>query len=122
MHSSGGDAYDVGSPNARTDLKTALLLARDGSASDWFPFGMLGLTNVRVFGRRTAGAFSSYLQFDYFGQINWRLASGDLVRTDGTTHLGEGVLPTDEVLPRQSDLLVGKDTAYDRALTWLRTP
>jgi hypothetical protein len=122
LHKLGGDAYDVGAPNARTDLKTALLLARDGSASDWFPFGMVGLTNVRVFGRRTAGAFSSYLQFDYFGQINWRLASGDLVRTDGTTHLGEGVLPAEEIVPKQSDLLAGKDTVYERALTWLRTP
>jgi hypothetical protein len=44
------------------------------------------------------------------------------VRTDGTTHLGEGVLPTEDILPKQSDLLVGKDTVYDRALTWLRTP
>ncbi len=118
------DAYDVGADDARTDLKTALLIARDGSASDWFPYGMQNLPNVRIFGRRTAGAFSSYIQFDYFGQIDWRMASGDLVRDDdpyvGQTHLGSGVLPTEEILPKQSDLLQGRDTVYERALAWLR--
>jgi hypothetical protein len=116
----GREAYNVGSPSARTDLKAALLLARDGSASDWFPEGMKGSLNIRSFGRRTAGAFSSFIQFDYFGGINFQIASGDYVRSNGTTHIGEGVLPDEEVLPKQSDLLVGRDTAVLRALEWLR--
>ena len=119
---SGGDGYTVGSKTARTTLKTALLLARDGSASDWFPYGMSGAPSVRIFGRRSAGAFSSYIQFDYFGDLNWRVASGDLIRADGTTHLGEGVPPDEDLLPKQSDLLVGRDTVYERALAWIRTP
>jgi len=120
LHDHPPDTYDVGSEGARTDLKTALLLARDGSASDWFPYGVSGAPNVRLFGRRTAGAFSSFLQFDYYAGFAWRLASGDLVRQDGTTHLGEGVVPDEEIVPRQSDLVAGKDTVYERALAWLR--
>jgi C-terminal processing protease CtpA/Prc len=102
-------------------MPTALLLSRDGSASDWFPLGMKGLPNVRVFGRRTSGAFSSYYQLDYYGGFNWRMASGDLVRPDGTTHLGEGVLPDEDIVAKQSDLLAGKDTVFLRALQWIRT-
>ena len=73
-------AYNVGSTTARkTKLPTALLIARDGSASDWFPLGMRGGSpNIRVFGRHTAGAFSSYFVYDYYGGLSWRLASGDL--------------------------------------------
>ncbi len=117
-----GYGYSVGASNARTDLKTALLLARDGSASDWFPYGMQGASNIKIFGRQTAGAFSSFVQFDYFEGFSWRLASGDLIRADGTGHLGHAVTPTDPMLPKQSDLVIGKDTVYEAALAWLRTP
>ena len=82
---------------------------------------MVDLPNVRVFGRRTAGAFSSYIEFDYYGQFSWRLASGDLLRPDGSTQLGTGVPPDEDLLPKQSDLVVGKDTVYLRALDWIRT-
>jgi hypothetical protein len=115
-------AYEVGSSTANTKLPTALLIARDGSASDWFPLGMQGGSpNVRVFGRHTAGAFSSYFVFDYFSNFTWRIASGDLINPDGTTHLGNGVRPDEEIVPLQSDLLAGVDTAYARALDWVRT-
>lgn len=114
--------YDVGSASARTNVPVALLLARDGSASDWFPFGMQGAApNVRLFGRHTAGAFSSYIVFDYYDGWTWRMASGNLILPDGSTHLGAGV-PTDEPLvPLQSDLMHGRDTVYDAALDWIRT-
>jgi hypothetical protein len=116
------DQFLVGSDTARLNLRTALLLARDGSASDWFPLGMRGASpNVRLFGRRTAGAFSSYLSFDYYGQMSFRLASGDFIANDGNTHLGYGVQPDEDILPKQSDLLVGRDTVYERALAWVRT-
>ncbi len=117
----GYDPYEVGASDARTNLPTALLLARDGSASDWFPLGMKGSKNVRIFGRPTAGAFSSYIQWDYYANFNWRLASGDLLHPDGASQLGSGVVPDEEIVPEQSDLLVGKDTVYLRALDWVRT-
>ncbi len=118
--STGG--YDVGSTTARTNLPTALLIARDGSASDWFPRGMAGgAPNIRVFGRHTAGAFSSYFVFDYYSNFSWRIASGDLLNPDGTTNLGTGVQPDEELVPLQSDLLAGRDTVYERALDWVRT-
>ena len=119
--SSGG--YNVGSSNARTNLPVALLLARDGSASDWFPRGMQGgSANIRVFGRHTAGAFSSYFVFDYYAGMSWRFASGDLLNPDGTTNLGTGVQPDEEIVPLQSDLLAGRDTVYLRALDWVPHP
>ena len=42
------------------------------------------------------------------------------IRADGTTQLGQGVKPDEEILPKQSDLLVGRDTVYERALAWVR--
>jgi len=116
------DAYNVGSTTAKTKMPTALMIARDGSASDWFPLGMKGGgANIRVFGRPTAGAFSSYLLFDYFSGFTFRLASGDLINPDGTTHLGSGIVPDEEIVPTQSDLLTGHDTVYEHALQWVRT-
>jgi hypothetical protein len=115
------DAFDVGSTTARNDLRAALLLARDGSASDWYPKGMKGADNVRLFGRRTSGAFSSFLQFDYFGGIRFQFASGDFVTREGETSIGFGVVPDEEILPKQSDLLVGRDTVFERALEWVRS-
>lgn len=117
------DAFVVGDTAHRADLKVALLLARDGSASDWLALGLSGLSapgNVRTFGRRTAGAFSSYLTFSSFGGFSFRVASGDFVESAGTLRLGRGVAPDEEIVPKQSDLLVGKDTVYERALAWLR--
>jgi Peptidase family S41 len=116
----GSEGFNVGSATARSTMKTALLLARDGSASDWFPEGMRGGGQVRIFGRRTAGAFSSYIQFDYYAGMNWRVASGDYIRANGMPHIGEGVLPDEDLLPLQSDLVVGRDTVYERALQWVR--
>ncbi len=80
-----------------------------------------GGANIRLFGRRTAGAFSSFFQFDYYGMLSWQFGSGDYVRADGTTHLGEGVLPDEDLMPKQSDLLAGRDTVFLRALEWVRT-
>jgi hypothetical protein len=115
-------AYEVGSTTANTKRPVALMIARDGSASDWFPLGMRNSSpNVRVFGRHTAGAFSSYFVWDYYGGLSWRMASGDLMMPDGTTHLGSGIRPDEELVPVQSDLLAGVDTVYARALDWVRT-
>lgn len=116
------DGYAVGADSARDTMRAAVLLARDGSASDWWPAGMKnGGANIRLFGRRTAGAFSSFYQFDYYGMFYWQFGSGDFVRADGTTHIGEGVLPDEDLMPRQSDLVAGRDTVYLRALEWVRT-
>lgn len=119
---SSSDGYSVGSADARvTGLRTALILARDGSASDWFSYGVRDVPNVRLFGRHTAGAFSSYLSFDYYGMLSFNIASGDFISAEGVTQLGTGV-PTDEdIVPKQSDLIVGRDTVYERALAWVRT-
>lgn len=116
----GQDGYNVGSDTYVTTIKTALLLARDGSASDWFPLGMKGAPNVRIFGRKTAGAFSSFFQFDYYGGLAWQFGSGDFVQADGTATLGHGVEPDEMILPTQSDLIEGKDTVVMRALAWIR--
>jgi hypothetical protein len=117
-----GNGYSVGAANYRPDLPVALMTARDGSASDWFPYGMKAAgANVRIFGRQTAGAFSSFVQFDYYGGLAWRLASGDLIRTDGTPHLGSAVVPDVPMVPLQSDLVAGRDTVYEAALAWVRS-
>lgn len=114
--------YSVGSSNAKLDLPVALLLHRDGSASDYLPFGMKGAPKVRIFGPQpTAGAFSSYVQFSVGGSLTVQMASGDTIAYDGQALIGNGAEPDEIVLPLQSDLIHGKDTLYLRALEWVRS-
>lgn len=109
----------VGSASPKPGLKGALLIANGESSGDFFPWEMQGPANVRIFGRRTQGAFSTayYLAF---GPMKYGFGSGDTFLPDGTSKTGHGQLPDEEVLPKQSDILQGKDTAYERALAWLR--
>lgn len=110
-----------GADNARADLKVAVLIERDFSASDVFAKMAKGTANVRLFGRRTAGAFSTFYAYRYYG-LRWQLASGDLFAIDGTPATGTGVEPDEVVVPKQSELLSGRDPAHERALAWLRRP
>ena len=40
--------------------------------------------------------------------------------TDGSALIGHGVVPDVTLLPRQSDLVAGKDTLFEAALAWVR--
>jgi len=113
-------SWKSGSSAPREDMRIAVLLARDVSGSDFFPFGVKGSPNTKLFGRRTMGAFSTYMMFETATFFAWTLASGDFIDPQGIAHIGTGVVPDEEVVPKQSDLLLGKDTAYERALAWVR--
>jgi C-terminal processing protease CtpA/Prc len=52
--------------------------------------------------------------------MGYVMAVGDDILADGSTHNGRGVQPDVVVLPKQSDLLVGKDTVFEAALAWVR--
>jgi Peptidase family S41 len=111
----------AGDPNYDPDMPVALLLHRDGSASDFMAFAMKGMPKVRLFGPApTVGAFSSYHDLANGGMLV-RLASGDAISKDGQALLGHGVVPDEIVLPKQSDLLAGKDTIHEAAVAWLQT-
>ncbi len=113
--------YRVGSADHDPNLPVAVLLHRDGSASDFFPFGVKGAPKTRIFGvGPTAGAFSTFYTLDPPGPIAFQIASGDSISADGETLIGRGVEPDEIVLQRQSDLLAGKDTMVEAALAWLR--
>ena len=113
--------YRVGSVDYDPLLPVALLLHRDGSASDFFPFGVKGAPKVRIFGPGpTAGAFSTFFTFDPPGPISFQLASGDSISAAGAPLIGHGVEPDEVVLQRQSDLLAGKDSLVESAVAWLR--
>ncbi len=113
--------YTVGSYDPALDLPVALLLHRDGSASDYLPFGMKGAPSVRIFGPQpTAGAFSSYFQLALGGSLHVQMATGDTIAHDGRALIGHGAEPDEIVLPLQSDLIHGRDTIYLRALSWVR--
>lgn len=114
--------YSVGSPNHDPDLPVALLIHRDGSASDYLPYGMKGAPKVKIFGpHATAGAFSTFIQFAYWGGISFQIASGDTIGADGSALIGHGVQPDFVVPTRQSDLLAGKDSLFEAALAWVRS-
>jgi len=113
-------AWAAGSSSPREDMRIAVLLARDGSGSDFFPFGVKGSSNTRLFGRKTMGAFSTFLVFETATMFGLRLASGDFMNALGTPQLGLGVDPDEVMVPKQSDLIVGRDTVYERALEWVR--
>jgi hypothetical protein len=114
--------YVVGSVDHDPDLPVAMLTHRDGSASDYLPEGMKGAPKTRLFGPGpTAGAFSTFIQFSYWGGISFQLASGDTIRKDGTPLIGRGVVPDEIVEQKQSDLLAGKDSIHEAALAWVRS-
>lgn len=114
------EGMPVGSKDPKPGLKAAVLIANGESSGDFFPFGMKGPSNIRIFGRRTQGAFSTayYLAF---GPMIWGFGSGETFRPDGSAMIGTGLLPDEDILPKQSDLVNGVDTVYARALEWLRT-
>jgi hypothetical protein len=111
----------VGSTAPRTDVPVALLLTEDVSASDWLAQGMKGGQNTRLFAPfQTNGGFSTRYAFGYWLSMGYVLAVGDDILADGSTHNGHGVQPDEVVLPKQSDLLAGKDTVFEAALAWVR--
>lgn len=113
--------YTVGADDHDPELPVALILHRDGSASDYMPLGMKGAPKVRIFGPGpTAGAFSTFVQFAYWGGLRMQLASGDTITFDGQPWIGRGVMPDQVVQQRQSDLMVGVDTLHEAALAWVR--
>lgn len=116
-----GQSFDVGSPDHDPNLPVALLIHRDGSASDFLPLGMKGAPKARVFGpHQTAGAFSSFYQFSYWSRLGFQLASGDTITHDGQTLIGYGVAPDVIVGHTQSALLEGRDLPFETALAWVR--
>jgi len=116
------DDYNVGSSNYATDLPIALVTHRDGSASDYMPYGMKGAPNVKIFGPGpTAGAFSTFIQFNYWGGLGFQFASGDTISSQGISLMGKAVRPDVVVQQKQSDLIAGKDTIFEAALAWVRS-
>ena len=82
---------------------------------------MKGAANVRIFGPyETNGAFSTRYQLGYYLGMTYVLATGDSFVADGSTQAGTGAAPDVVVLPKQSDLLAGRDTVFDAALEWVR--
>lgn len=116
------DVNYAGSNSAVTDVPVALLVTEDVSASDWLPLGMKGAPKVKIFGPfETNGAFSTRYAFGYWLGMSYVIAVGDTYLPDGSTANGTGVTPDVIVLPKQSDLLAGKDTVYEAALAWIRS-
>lgn len=114
-------SVDYAGSKVANPVPTALLITSDISASDWLPLGLKGASNVRLFGPyETSGAFSTRLALGYWLGMSFTLASGDTYVEDGRTINGFGVPPDEVVLPRQSDLVQGKDTVFEAALAWLR--
>ncbi len=113
----------AGSNSYDPDMPVALVIHRDGSASDFFPFAIKGASDkVKIFGPApTAGAFSTFYEMEYWGGISYALASGDSIAADGTTLIGRGAEPDVIVQQRQSDLLQGRDTIHDAAVAWVLT-
>jgi hypothetical protein len=112
----------VGSNNPVTDIPVALLITQDVSASDWLAEGLKGGPNTRIFGPfQTNGGFSTRYAFSYWLSMGYVMAVGDDILADGSTHNGRGVEPDEVVLPKQSDLLAGRDTVFEAALAWVRS-
>lgn len=115
------DGFDVGAVDHDPLMPVALIIHRDGSASDYMPFGMKGAPKVRIFGpHQTVGAFSTFIDYTWWGGLGQTVASGDTLASTGMPLIGHGVEPDVVLLPKQSDLLAGKDTLHEAALAWVR--
>ncbi len=114
--------FEPGSNSADVDLPVALLIHRDGSASDWLAHGMKGAPNVRIFGpHATVGAFSSFYEYSYWSRLAFRIASGDTITRDGEALIGHGIEPDEVVEHTQTSLLQGEDLPFEAALGWVRS-
>jgi hypothetical protein len=115
--------HDIfGSPNAQTDIPVALLTTWDVSASDFLLKIMKGGPKVRLFGPGPSmGAFGTFMQYSTWGVMRWSVGIEDAITPDGTLLSTHGVDPDELVVPKQSDLLAGKDTVHEAAMAWLRT-
>jgi hypothetical protein len=83
---------------------------------------MKGAPKVRLFGPGpSAGGFSTFIQFVYWGGISFQIASGDTLTSEGAPLIGHGVVPDEIVQQKQSDLLAGIDTIHEAALAWVRS-
>ena len=112
---------ELGAADYDPELPVALVLHRDGSASDYLPFSLKGSPKVRLFApHQTAGAFSTFYQMYYWGSLYYQFASGDTISKDGQPLIGHGVAPEQIVVPKQSDILAGKDSLHEAALAWVR--
>jgi hypothetical protein len=113
--------YKVGDAGFDPTIPVALVLHRDGSASDYMPYAMKGSPHVRLFGpHQTAGAFSTFVDFAGWG-FGFQIASGDTIAPDGTPLITHGVMPDEIVEQKQSDLLAGRDSIHEAALAWVRS-
>ncbi|MFW5739714.1 MAG: hypothetical protein ACOC1F_05050 [Myxococcota bacterium] len=110
-----------GGPNPRTDVPVALLITRDVSFSDLFPYAFSRAERVRIFGPNpTQGAFSTFFGLSYWLGFNYQLAGGDVISSEGVSLCGRGAAPHQVVFPKQSDLVAGVDTLAAEALAWIR--
>ena len=115
-------AWRGGGTSPRSDVPVALLITRDVSFSDLFPYAFKGAERVRIFGPNpTNGAFSTFFGMGYWYGFNYQLAAGDTIGADGLSLSGRGVTPDQVVFPRQSDLVAGTDTLVAEALSWIRS-
>ena len=112
--------FAVGSASPKPGLKAAVLVSYDVSASDFLAYAFHGAPNVRSFGSRACGAFAQILGLAYGGgALSYSMGNGDSFTPAGIALSGTGTEPDEYVVPTQSDLLAGRDTAYERALAWL---
>jgi C-terminal processing protease CtpA/Prc len=110
-----------GSADYDPALPVALVLHRDGSASDFMPQLLKGAPKTRLFApHATAGAFSTFQEFYTWGGLRYQFGTGDSITKDGEPLIGHGVEPDVVVVPKQSDLLAGRDTIFEAALAWVR--
>lgn len=121
LRNHGSGSFRVGSRSHDPLLPVALITHRDGSASDYLPLGVKGSPKAKIFGPGpTAGAFSSFFQFSYWGGISFQFASGDTITDEGEAKIGHGIIPDVIVQQKQSDLMQGIDTIHEAALAWIR--
>lgn len=119
--SQGSNVFRVGSSSYDGLLPVALITHRDGSASDYLPLGVQGSPKAKIFGPGpTAGAFSTFFEFSYWGSISFQFASGDTITDQGEAKIGYGIVPDVIVQQKQSDLMQGIDTIHEAALAWVR--
>jgi hypothetical protein len=113
---------EYGSAEAHTEIPVGMLMTWDVSASDILLQMLKGGPKVKLFGPGPSmGAFGTFMQYSMWGVMRWSLGIEDSIAPDGTTLCTHGVDPDVIVLPKQSDLLAGKDTVHETAMAWIRS-
>jgi hypothetical protein len=103
-------------------LKPVVVLTNRSSfsATEWFLMMMQNFPNVRIVGDTTSGGLSSSAPRELPNGWIYKLSTQRIIRPDGSTPEGKGIIPNYTVWISQNDVAQGRDKILEKAIELLK--